>query len=147
MLEEIEPGAPSRSSTTSSRGWSARASSPWRCPGYWLDIGTPERYLEATWDILEGRVRTRYRARPSEGLLLDPSAEVDPAASIGPRAVVSAGCRIAAGAEVRGSVLLRDCEVGRRRGRLDSILSPGARVGPGARLEGAVIGEDERVSG
>ena len=24
---------------------------------YWLDIGTPERYLEATFDILEGRCR------------------------------------------------------------------------------------------
>ncbi len=27
--------------------------------GYWLDIGTPERYLQASWDILEGRVETR----------------------------------------------------------------------------------------
>ena len=26
--------------------------------GYWLDIGTPERYLQATFDILEGEVRT-----------------------------------------------------------------------------------------
>ena len=24
--------------------------------GYWIDIGTPERYLEATWDLLAGRV-------------------------------------------------------------------------------------------
>ena len=22
--------------------------------GYWMDIGTPERYLQATWDILDG---------------------------------------------------------------------------------------------
>ena len=27
--------------------------------GYWVDIGTPERYLQASWDILEGRVETR----------------------------------------------------------------------------------------
>ena len=26
--------------------------------GYWLDIGTPERYLEGTFDILEGTVAT-----------------------------------------------------------------------------------------
>ena len=31
--------------------------------GYWLDIGTPERYLEGTFDILEGTVRDRGRAR------------------------------------------------------------------------------------
>src|SRR5215210_4429980 len=24
--------------------------------GYWIDIGTPERYLEAAWDLLAGRV-------------------------------------------------------------------------------------------
>ena len=27
--------------------------------GYWVDIGTPERYRQASWDILEGRVETR----------------------------------------------------------------------------------------
>ena len=32
-----------------------------RLEGYWIDIGTPERYLEANWDILEGRVETLTR--------------------------------------------------------------------------------------
>ena len=27
-----------------------------------MDIGTPERYLQATWDILEGRVETAVNA-------------------------------------------------------------------------------------
>src|ERR671918_261458 len=31
--------------------------------GYWLDIGTPERYLEGTFDILEGTVGTNVRDR------------------------------------------------------------------------------------
>ena len=34
--------------------------------GYWMDIGTPERYLEATFDILEGNVRTEVGARMGE---------------------------------------------------------------------------------
>lgn len=29
-----------------------------RLDGYWIDIGTPERYLQASWDILEGSVET-----------------------------------------------------------------------------------------
>ncbi len=33
--------------------------------GYWLDIGTPSRYLQATYDILEGRVTTEVGARLS----------------------------------------------------------------------------------
>src|ERR1700710_605044 len=32
-----------------------------RLDGYWMDIGTPERYLEAGWDILEERVGARGR--------------------------------------------------------------------------------------
>src|ERR1019366_3611253 len=30
---------------------------------YWLDIGTPERYLKATFDIIEGNVETAVKAR------------------------------------------------------------------------------------
>ena len=30
--------------------------------GYWMDIGTPERYLQASWDILEGTRRDAGRA-------------------------------------------------------------------------------------
>ena len=33
-----------------------------RRSGYWRDIGTPDRYLEATFDILEGTVRPRSRS-------------------------------------------------------------------------------------
>ena len=40
-----------------------------------MDIGTPERYLQASWDILEGRVATRVRPT-APGLLVDPGAEV-----------------------------------------------------------------------
>jgi mannose-1-phosphate guanylyltransferase len=115
-----------------------------RLQGYWIDIGTPERYLEATWDILEGRVRTEVPTRAS-GTLVDPSARIDSTASIGPRAVVSAGCRVAPGAEIGGSVLLRDCEIGEGAALAASILSKGVQVDPGVRLEGAVVGEGERV--
>ena len=31
--------------------------------GYWLDIGTPSRYLQATYDILEGKVTTKVGGR------------------------------------------------------------------------------------
>ena len=39
--------------------------------GYWMDIGTPERYLQASWDILEGRVATRVEPSGPE-VLVDP---------------------------------------------------------------------------
>ena len=36
--------------------------------GYWIDIGTPERYLEATWDLLAGRVSSKLPPRDETGL-------------------------------------------------------------------------------
>ena len=114
--------------------------------GYWMDIGTPERYLQASWDILEGRVETQVEPT-SPGLLVAEEAAIAADAEVGPRAVVSAGCRIGAGAEVGESVLLDGCTVGEGARVQNSILSPGARVEPGAQLVNAVVGRDERVPG
>jgi mannose-1-phosphate guanylyltransferase len=113
--------------------------------GYWMDIGTPISYLQASWDILEGRVATRVQPT-APGLFVGGGAEVAAAASVGPRAVVSSGCRIAAGAQVRDSVLLDGCAVGEGARVSGSVLAPGAIVAAGAELADMVVGRDERVS-
>ena len=112
--------------------------------GYWMDIGTPERYLQASWDILEGAVRTGVEAS-SLGVFLSDSAAVDDDAVIGPRAVVSAGCRVGAGALVPESVL-HDASTDGEGARVSgSILAPGAEVGAGLTVDGAVAGRREKV--
>jgi mannose-1-phosphate guanylyltransferase len=113
--------------------------------GYWMDIGTPERYLQASWDILEGRVETRVEPT-APGSLVAADAEIDAEARLGERAVVSPGCTIGAGAEVSESVLLDGCTVGEGARVEGSILAPGAEVAPGAQLQGTVVGRDERVA-
>ncbi len=129
-----------------------------RLEGYWMDIGTPERYLQASWDILEGRVETDVE--PSgPGLWVDPGANVASDASVGPRAVVRMGCEVAAGAVVTESVLLEACRIGAQaevRGAIlasgvivadRAKLAPGAVLGAGARVEsGARLEEGARVS-
>jgi mannose-1-phosphate guanylyltransferase len=115
-----------------------------RLDGYWMDIGTPERYLQASWDILERRVETRVQPT-APGMLVGAGAEVAAGATIGPRAVLGQGCRVADGAEVRESVVLDGCAVGEGAKVTGSILSAGVEVAPGAVLESVVIGADERV--
>jgi mannose-1-phosphate guanylyltransferase len=112
--------------------------------GYWMDVGTPERYLQATWDVLEGAVRSAV-VPTAPGVFVAASAEVAADARIGPRAVVSAGCRIGAGAEVTESVLLEGCAVGEGARVGNSILAPGAEVGPETVVDGAVAGPREKV--
>jgi mannose-1-phosphate guanylyltransferase len=115
-----------------------------RLDGYWMDIGTPERYLQATWDILEGRVATQVRPT-APGLLIGAGAEIADGASVGPRAVVAPGCAIAAGAKVHDSVLLDGCELGAGAKVSGSVLAAGVKVDAGAELADAVIGQGERV--
>ena len=117
-----------------------------RLDGYWMDIGTPDRYLQASWDILEERVETRVKPTAA-GMLIGPDAEIAAEATVGPRAVLGAGCRVEAGAEVRDSVLLDGCRVGADARVNGSILSAGVEVAPGESLEGAIVGEGERVPG
>jgi len=115
-----------------------------RLEGYWMDIGTPDRYLQATWDILEGVVHTRV-APTSPGVLIAAGAELHEDAVVGPRAVVGPGCRVGAEAELRESVLLERCVVGAGARVEGSILSPGVEVAPGATLADAVVPANESV--
>jgi mannose-1-phosphate guanylyltransferase len=116
-----------------------------RLDGYWMDIGTPERYLRASWDIFENRVETRVEPT-APGALIAADAEVADGATVGPRAVLGPRCRVEPGAEVVDSVLLDGCSVGEEATVRGSILASGVTVPAGARLEDAVVGEDERVT-
>lgn len=113
-----------------------------RLEGYWMDIGTPERYLQASWDILEGHVRTGVSTDP-RGVQIAPGAEVHLRAVVGPRAVISDDCEVGDGARVLESVLLAGARVGAGARVTRSILAPRASIAPDAIIEDAVLGEDE----
>jgi mannose-1-phosphate guanylyltransferase len=112
--------------------------------GYWMDIGTPERYLQASWDILEGRVETRVEPT-APGLFAAAGSTVADGAKLGPRAVLAPNCRLEPGAEVSDSVLLEGCVVREGARVRGSILAPRVQVEPNAELVNTVVGRDERV--
>lgn len=107
-------------------------------PGYWLDVGTPESYLQAHRDVLERTLRTEVGdALGSDYTLVHESAVVDPGARLVPPVFVG-----------EGAVL----ESGVRAGSL-AVIGAGARLGPGSVIEsavvgaGAVVGENASVIG
>lgn len=116
-----------------------------RLDGYWQDIGTPERYLEASWDILEGRVRTQAPSA-ADAVLIDPSAEIAQSARIGPRAVVGPGCRVGESALIEGSVVHAGSSIGEGAELRGCIVSPDASIPALARLDDTVIGSDEMIA-
>ncbi len=116
-----------------------------RLNGYWMDIGTPERYLQASWDILDGTVETEL---PGDGgPFVGEGAVVSSDASVSPRAVVGAGCEVGDGAVVSDSVLLNRCRIGAGAEVFGSILGAGVHVGESARVgPGAVVGAEAKIA-
>jgi mannose-1-phosphate guanylyltransferase len=115
-----------------------------RLEGYWMDIGTPQRYLQASWDILEGRVETEL---PGDGgPYVSDEAEIAAGATVEPRAVVRAGSSVAEGGLISESVLLDGCRVGEGAEVRGAILAAGVEVGAGATVvAGSVLGAGARV--
>ena len=118
---------------------------------YWLDIGTPERYLQAHYDILSGRARATVDGTLvgdpttlSDGTTIVPPvllshAPVGAGATLGPLTSIAAGAHIGASARVERSVVHAGAEIGAGAVVKASIIGHDARVEPGAELDGAVI--------
>jgi mannose-1-phosphate guanylyltransferase len=121
--------------------------------GYWLDIGTPDRYLQGTFDILEGNVRTELGQALEDGRrVLAEGAAVD-GRLIAP-ALIGAGASVARGAVVGGCVALgKNVDVGPAAHIERSVVLGGARIGAHTRVShsivgpGAVIGEHSHLEG
>jgi len=111
-------------------------------PAYWIDLGTPEKYLRASFDALEGRVRgLSYVA-----LHVDPSAVVSLRAHLGRWVVAGPSSKVGDDAEVEDAVLFPGSIIEPGAKVRDSIIGPGAVVAQGAVVEGAVLAEGARVA-
>jgi mannose-1-phosphate guanylyltransferase len=113
--------------------------------GYWLDIGTPERYLTGTFDLLEGTVHSPVAARMGDALRsIDPSAEI--AGRIIAAAIVEAGCRIGEGARIGGRVVLeRGVTIGEGTVVERAVVLQGAEIGAHCVIRGCIVGGGVRI--
>jgi mannose-1-phosphate guanylyltransferase len=108
--------------------------------GYWIDIGTPERYLESTYDLLSGRVKSTLPPRDETGSLIYEPALVA-GAHIGPQSVLGPHCSVGAESTVERSVLHERVSVGSGCAIREAVLGDHVQVGDGAEIgEGAMLG-------
>ena len=132
--------------------------------GYWIDIGTPEKYLQVHRDILRRRFPVHLDGEPRSGGWVHATAEVDAGAElegpfyvgpgsriaagarVGPDAVLTSGVRMAPGARVGDSVLWEGTEVGEGTDVQGALLGPGVHTGRHTTLSpGVVLGEGTRL--
>ena len=118
----------------------------WLAEGYWIDIGAPDRYLEATWDLLSGRVKSTLPSRDETGSLVA-EGSITSGARIGPMSVIGHHCSVGAGSTVERSVLHDDVRVGAGSTITGAVVAQGARLEDAAVVEeGAMVGAGASVS-
>jgi NDP-sugar pyrophosphorylase family protein len=128
--------------------------------GYWIDIGTPEKYMQVHRDIMDGRfsappfngngsaVRIAPEARLEPGAVVegpcfvDAGAVVKPGARVLPYSVIGRQAHIEEEAVVDGSILWANTWVGREARVRQAILGRQCHVGRAATVApGTVLGD------
>jgi mannose-1-phosphate guanylyltransferase len=104
---------------------------------YWMDLGTPEKYLRASFDALDGKIKAMDYPAP----YISPDAGIDIRAHLGRWVVAGPNVVVYHDAEVEDSVLLAGAMVGQGAKVRDSILGPHSMVGQGAVVDGAVLAD------
>ena len=131
--------------------------------GYWIDIGTPEKYTQVHRDIMDGRCHTVLfgeklgsawvspQARVEDGAIIqgpcfiDEGAVVKAGARIGPYSVIGRQCHIEERAVVEQSILWSATRVSQEAQVRRSILGRHCHIGRSATLDAGVVLGDKSV--
>jgi NDP-sugar pyrophosphorylase family protein len=134
--------------------------------GYWIDIGTPEKYMQVHRDIMDGRYRHKSlpfgngkgptawvspNARVEDGATLDGPCFVDEGtvvktgARIGPYAVVGRQCHIEEHAVVDQAIVWANSRISQEAMVRRSILGRQTHIGRNAAIEHGVVLGDKSV--
>jgi len=133
---------------------------------YWLDLGTPEKYLAAHHDILDGEIEVAVRGKDRGGrvtvgegaqihetahlhgpVLIGDGVKVGPGAKIIAKSCLGNGVTVAAEAKVEGSIILDGAIIGERCVVENSIVGRHTVLGAGCHVADCSVLGDNIVSG
>jgi len=109
--------------------------------GYWIDIGTPEKYVDVHRDIMDGR----FLAAPFSGspakVWISPNARVEENVQLEGPCFVDEGTVVKSGARIGPySVIGRQCHIEEHAQIERSIVWSGTRISQDAQVRGAILG-------
>jgi NDP-sugar pyrophosphorylase family protein len=133
--------------------------------GYWIDIGTPEKYMQVHRDIMDGR----FEAEPFKGhatrrwvaddarledgatvdgpCFIDEGVLVKAGARIGPYSVLGRQCQIEEDARIDGAIIWQNGRVGREAVIAKAVLGRNCHIGRSAAVgAGAVLGDKSSLT-
>jgi mannose-1-phosphate guanylyltransferase len=103
---------------------------------YWIDIGTPQNYLEVHHDILSGKFSSARVAKSA----LDRSA-LPAGASVDAKSIIGSDVTIREGVRIENSVIGRNCKIDSGVHIVDSVLWSSNTIDADARIAGSLIGK------
>jgi mannose-1-phosphate guanylyltransferase len=124
---------------------------------YWIDIGTPDKYLKLHHDLLkryvgnkdikfEGKSFVHDSAQIEGPALIGRGCSIDRNSIVRGPAVLGARCRVEAGAVVKGAVLWQDCLIGEGARLKNCLVACRCHVGQDSEIaDNCVLGDDVLV--
>jgi mannose-1-phosphate guanylyltransferase len=112
---------------------------------YWLDVGTPEAFVQGSCDVVLGALPSPALDYPPGECLVLGEASVADGARLSGGTTVGRGAVIEPGAVVSGSVIFDGAVIGSCAVVRDSIVGKGAVIAGGAAVHGVVIGDEAYV--
>jgi len=121
---------------------------------YWIDIGTPDKYLKLHHDLLqrcagdsgirfEGESLVHSSARIEGPVLVGEGCSVGRDCTIRGPAVLGPQCRIEEGAVIEGAVLWENCRVGKKARLRNCVVATGCHIGEQSEvLDECVLGDN-----
>jgi len=115
--------------------------------GYWLDMGTPEKYLCLNCDLLSLEAQSTLTGELNKnGICRDKDVDIHSSVRIVGPAVIGSRCRIDQEASIKGPVVIGPgCYLGKGTSIENAILWEDVRIGTGARLKQCILGSNTRV--
>jgi len=112
--------------------------------GYWIDIGTPEKYTQVHRDIMDGRyVTAPFLDLPVPRTSVSPDARIEDGATVEGPCFIDEGVLIKAGARVGPySVIGRQTQVDEDAFIDGAILWPNCRISREASVHNAILGRN-----
>ena len=129
--------------------------------GYWIDIGTPEKYTQVHRDIMDGRfaadpfrglsgartavaadARIEDRAAIEGPCFIDEGVSVKAGARVGPYSVIGRQTQVEENAVVEGAIIWPNCRISKDAEIRNAIVGRNCHVGRNVTLDhGAVLGD------
>jgi mannose-1-phosphate guanylyltransferase len=110
---------------------------------YWMDIGTPEKYLQLHRDLLNNKCDGYTFTRE---VLIAENCQIHSAAKLSGRIMIGSGCTVEAGAQLSGSLVIgAGCNIGQKAQVKDSVLWDNVRIDENAMLHSCAIANDCQI--